>query len=187
MKNKVAVPVIAGLLALSLIVISAFVPWFQWSFQEGSQVWYEKTSVWGPPPVYSFGPSIASVDMSVHDTRTVEWATGVYLLLFLLGIVLWIALLWMLRREIERRTVLVVLGVGSVVVSVGLVVILGLAELIAQRVGLYAATRTSMIVMVEMVGIQVPGPLMLIVGVVAEAVLLSQVVITQSHTEKTQR
>jgi purine-cytosine permease-like protein len=66
----------------------------------------------------------------------------------------------------------VVLGIGSVGVSVGVVVALGLAGLIAQRVGLYAATKTSEIVVAEMVGIQVPGPLMLTVGVVAEAVTM---------------
>lgn len=172
MKTRVLVPVIVGLLALSLIVISAVVPWFKWSFQEGSQVWYERTTVWGPPPVYFFGPSYASVDVSIDGIKTVNWAAGVYLLLFLLSIVLWIALLRVLGRELERRTMPVVLGVGSVVASVGLILILGLGELIAQRVGLYAATRSSEIVVAEMVGIQVPGPLMLIVGVVMEAVTM---------------
>jgi hypothetical protein len=66
----------------------------------------------------------------------------------------------------------VVLGIGSVGVSVGLILILGLAGLIAQRVGLYAATRTSEIVEAEMVGIQALGPLMLFMGLVVEAVTL---------------
>jgi heme/copper-type cytochrome/quinol oxidase subunit 4 len=172
MKRKVLIQVIVGLLALSLTVISAFVPWFRWSFQEESQVWTERTSVWGPPAVYSSGPSYASVDVSIDGIKMVNWAAAVYLVLFLLAIVLWIALLRLLGRELERRTVPVVLGIGSVGVSIGLVVFLGLGELIAQRVGLYAATRTSEIVVAEMVGIQVLGPTMLFVGIVVEAVTL---------------
>ena len=172
MKTRVLVPVIVGLLALSLMVISAFVPWFKWSFQEGSQVWYERTAVWGPPPVYFFGPSYASVDVSINGIKTVNWAAGVYLVLFSLGIVLWIRLLRVLGREVERRIMPVVLGIGSVGASVGLVAILGLGELIVKRVGLYAATRTSEIVVAEIVDIQVLGPLMLFVGIVVEAVTL---------------
>jgi hypothetical protein len=171
MKNQAAGPVIVGLLALCLMVISAFVPWFKWSFQEGSQAWYESTSVWGPP-AYVSGVPYASVDVSVNGVQMVNWAAGVYLLLFLLGIALWIVLLRMLRRKTERRTTLVVLGVGSVVVSVGLVVLLGLAGLIAKRVVLYAAIRSLRIVVAEMAGIRVPGPLTLIVGVMAEAVMV---------------
>jgi hypothetical protein len=172
-KTKVLVPVTVGLLALSLIVISASMPWFKWSFQEGSQVWYERTSVWGPPPfclpAYSSGPSYASVDVSIDGIKAVNWAASAYLVLFLLAIVLWIRLLQVLGRELERRTVPVVVGIVSVGASVGLVLILGLGELIAQRVGLFAAIRTLEIVVAEMVRIQIPGPLMLTVGVVAEA------------------
>ena len=170
MKRKGLVEVIVGLLALSLIVISAFVPWFRWSYQRESQIWYATTSVWGPPAVYSSGPSYASVDVLIDGIKTVNWSAAVYLALFLLGIVLWIALVRVHGRELERRTLPVMLGIGSVGVSVGLVLLLGLAGLIAQRVGLYAATRTSEIVEAELVGIQALGPLMLFVGIVAEAV-----------------
>ena len=51
------------------------------------------------------------------------------------------------------------LGVGSVAVSVGLVVMLGLGELIAKRVGLYAAIRSERIVVAEMPGVQALGVL----------------------------
>ncbi len=171
MQNKTVGSVLAGLLALCLIVISAFLPWFKWSFQEGSQSWYESTSVWGPP-AYIPGGHYASVDVSDGGIRAVNWAAGIYLALFLLGIVLWIALLRVLGRGAERRTALAVLGVGSVAASVALVVLPGLAGLIAKRVGLYAAIRSDRIVVAEMAGVQVLGPLMVVVGIVAEAVMV---------------
>jgi hypothetical protein len=171
MNTKPTVPIILGFLALSTIVISSFLPWFRWSFHEGTQSWPEKTDVWGPPAVI-YGMPYASVDVSAHGITSVNWAAGITLVLFFLGIVLWVALLWVLRREIKRRIVLAVVGAASIVVSGGLVVILGLAGLIAQRVGLYAAVQSSRIVVAELAGLQAPGPLMLAVGVVAEAGVL---------------
>jgi len=168
MKNKVIFPMMAGLFALALIVISAFVPWFRWSFQEDSQARYERTDVWGPPAYVVGLTDYTSVDTSADGIRAVNWAAGGYLGLFLVGVVSWMVLIWLLGQEVERRIVFFAAGAASVLVSGGLVVVLGLGELIAQRVGLYAATRTSQIVVADLVGMQVFGPLLLLVGVAIE-------------------
>ena len=168
MKNKKMMRAVAGLVALGMIVASSFMPWFQWSFQEVTEVWTKGTSIWGPP-AYIPGSPYASVDVPASDLKVVDGAVGVYLTLFLLGLVLWISLLWKLGRETERRGVIVAVGIGSVVIGIGLVVALGLAEVIAQRVGLYAAIRSSRIVVAELVGIRAEGPLMITVGIAIEA------------------
>lgn len=55
-------------------------------------------------------------------------------------------------------------GIGSIMIGGGVVIFLGLAEVAAQRTGLYAAIATDQIIMAEMEQIQLIGPLILLAG-----------------------
>jgi hypothetical protein len=172
MSRSVIAALVFGLVALGLIVTSAYVPWFWWLWLDGTETWPDDTDVWGPP-AYVAGLPYATVDVSPPHRRIVDVAVGVYLGLYLLGLVLWARLIWALSRASRRRWRVLAAGGAGIVVSAGLVVVFGLAEYIAQKVGLYAAIASSYIVVAQWAGVRVLGPLLLgagtalMVGVVA--------------------
>jgi hypothetical protein len=168
MTNKIRGPLITSFLGLSLMAISAFTPWFLWAYREGAELWYESTSIWGPPAYILGFPAYAMVDDAGHYFTTVDRIVAIYLVIFLAGIGLWLALLWWSRRDIDGW-VLVAVGLVSVLGWMGPLIIFGLGELIAHRVGLYAAVRSDRIITAELIRLQVLGPLILVIGLAGAA------------------
>ena len=164
MANKGWGPLVAAFLGLSLMAGSAYAPWFQWAYGAGTDLWYESTAIWGPPAYMLSSPgSYAMVDDAGDYFSGVDRIVATYLVIFLMGLGLWLALLWRSRRAIDGR-LLAAVGLVTVLGWLGLLGILGLAELIARRVGLYAAVRSDRIITAELVGLQVIGPLLLVTG-----------------------
>jgi hypothetical protein len=172
MNSNLMKPALTGFLGLSLVAIAAFMPWFEWTYKEGTEIWYRSSSLSGPPAII-LGAPYATVEALNSDLQVVDSVVGVYLVLFGVGILLWTGLLWMLRQEM-RGWIGVAVGLGTVGGWTGLVLALELAELIAQRTGVYAATVTDRIVVAEMESFQFLGPSLVVVGTGVElaAILL---------------
>jgi hypothetical protein len=163
--NNPAKTALTGLIGFSLIVVSAFTPWFQWAWHDVSDLWYQSTAVWGPPAYVSALPDATYAIVAVAENSQIflSGTIGLYLLMFLVGTGLWIKILWTIRPTAGRWLVLAG-GIGSIMIGGGVVIFLGLAEVAAQRTGLYAAIATDQIIMAEMEQIQLIGPLILLAG-----------------------
>jgi hypothetical protein len=170
MNNNAIKPTLTGFLGLSLVALAAFLPWFQWTFEEGNEIWYGSSSLSGPPAII-FGAPYATVEALSSDLAIVNRSVAVYLVIFLVGIGLWATLLWRLRQEM-RRWILAVVGLGAAVGWAGLVMALELSELIAQRTGLYAATVTDRSVVADLDRFQVMGPALVGVGIGVQLVAI---------------
>jgi|GEM_PF-2959838 len=173
MNKRTRMSVIIGLLGFGLLVGSAFAPWIQWLWQTDATSWFDSTSVWGPPAYISVVPeaTYAIVEIETGSQALLDGLIGAYLFFFLLGTGLWGGLLWAGKSAAGKRMVSTG-GVISIVPGVGVVLLLGLAPVIAQRVGLYAAIATDNVVTVEFVSVQPAGPLLMLAGIILEAVAI---------------
>jgi hypothetical protein len=171
MERNVGWSLLCGWVALGAVVGAAFVPWFEWSYLDGTQTWRELSDVWGPPAWVS-GLPYGSVDVPPPHQRAVDVAVGVYLGLYLLGLALWARLVWAISRMLGRRWSVLAIGVGSGAVSAGIVVTLGLTAYIAKKVSLYAALASSWRVVAELESFCVIGPAMLMAGVALGSVTI---------------
>lgn len=165
MNKRTRMSVIIGLLGFGLLVGSGFAPWIQWLWQTDATSWFDSTSVWGPPAYISAVPeaTYAIVEIEAGSQAPLDWLIGAYLFLFLLGTGLWGRLL-----RIGKRIVLTG-GIISIVLGVGAVSLVGLAPVIAQRVGLYAAIATDNVITVEFVSMQPAGLMLMLTGIILEA------------------
>lgn len=165
--------IVAGLVGFSLTVVAGFVPWIQCTWQADAEIWLGATGVWGPPAYISALPeaTYATVKIEPGSQTSLYGIMGLYLLIFLIGIGLWIRILWA-NRSIEQKWITLGGGIVSIIIGVGVVLLVGLAEVIAQRTGLYAAITTDRVVTATLDSIQAPGPLLLLTGIVLEAIAL---------------
>ena len=169
-KVRLAGPIASGLVALGLIVASAFLPWFEWSLRNGIHE-IEVTRIWGPP-TWVPGTPYGFVERSADHQRVVDVAACAYLALLLVALALWVShLLRILSRRFDPRRAAIAVGVGSAFLCAGLFVGLGLPGFILERIALHPSMlRSTWIVRAELQRFRVEGPLLLLAGVILEAV-----------------
>jgi len=165
---------VAGFISWCVILISSHLPWFLWFLRERSAIRTESTSIWGLPH-YVLGLPYIPVDSPTSSLQVSNLMVVVnlfYLVLFFFGMWFWLRSAWRLREKINRQGLTVVVGAACLAGGIGLVIALKLVNNIAQQIMMHTAISSGSISPAELVAIHIEGPLMLVVGIVAQVVVV---------------
>ena len=174
---------IFGLAALGFMATSAFVPWYEWSLQDGRDILKERSDLWGAP-AFVEGTPYRSVVTSLEDQQVIDFWVVIYGVLLLLGVILVVSPLY---RSLSRRwglwRALLAAGGGGVMLGIGIALLVGFPVWIAERAISSSGVQSTRIVTATLERVNVEGLLILFLGVVLE--IAAAIWAFQAHSPST--
>ena len=156
-----------SLVALALIVASAFVSWFEWSVRNWPETRVSTTTIWGPPNFVPGSPQYGSVQVPNKDEQVVDLSVLVYLSVLLLGLASLLPVpFWTLSEHWGRRAAAWCVAIGGLSVYVSIAVAVGVVEFMVGKTMRHWAVQSTWIVTFEIQRLVVVGPLLLFAGAV---------------------